>query len=167
MTAGILLGLTLAGIVITALSAVGTLVLHEFPAHELEELCRRRRRDELFGDILDRHEQVGLGVRTLEAIGTALFLIAGAFWLAGDGVPAGAGGWWQFAVWVGLGALILAAATVWLPWAICRFWSAPFLFWTWPALLAIGRLFLPITLAGRITFSSEPRNRIMRLGLIA
>ncbi len=150
MTAGILLGLTLTGIVITALSAVGTLVLHEFPAHELEELCRRRRRDELFGDILDRHEQVGLGVRSLEAIGTTLFLIAGMLWIVGDGVPVGAGGWWQFAAWLGIGSFILLAATVWLPWAICGSWSAPFLFWTWPALLAVGRLFLPITLAGRL-----------------
>ncbi len=52
--------------------------------------------------------------------------------------------------WLGLGSLVLLFAVVWLPWSICRFWSAPLIFWAWPALLFLGRLFRPIALAGRL-----------------
>jgi CBS domain containing-hemolysin-like protein len=45
---------------------------------------------------------------------------------------------------------VLLVATVWLPWAAHRLWSASILFWTWPVLLAVARVFLPITLAGRL-----------------
>jgi CBS domain containing-hemolysin-like protein len=150
VTAGVLLVLALVSLPIAAVSAVGSLILHEFPAHELEELCRRRRREELFGKILDGHDQAALGMQSLQAVGTVVFLITGLWWfsaIVGDSVPPN---WSRLGIYVGVGAVALLAATVGLPWALCRYWSAPLLFWTWPLLLAVGRLFLPVTLAGRL-----------------
>lgn len=150
MTAAVLLTVALVSLLIAGASAVGSLVLHEFPAHELEELCRRRRREELFGEILDRHDEVALGVQSLQAVSTVVFLFSGLWWITNSAGEDGQKDWLHFGVYAGAGSLMLLAATVWLPWALARYWSATLLFRTWPLLLAVGWLFVPVTLAGRV-----------------
>jgi CBS domain containing-hemolysin-like protein len=150
VTTGVLLTLALVGLTVTALSAAAALALSEFPVHELEELCRRRHREKLFGEILDREEQATLGAQSLQVVGTVVFLVAGLLWLTGGSAAGSSPAWLPFAAWVGWGTLVLWGAAVWLPWAICGYWSAPLIFWVWPALLFLGRLFVPIALAARL-----------------
>ena len=150
MTAAVLLAVAVVSLLIAGASAVGSLVLHEFPAHELEELCRRRHPDELFGEILDRHDDVALGVQSLQAVSTVVFLLAGLWWLADSLGDSGQRDWLRFGAYTGGGSLMLLAATVWLPWALARYWAATLLFRTWPLLQTVGRIFLPVTFAGSV-----------------
>ena len=69
------------GLFVAALSAVGNKVLNEFSRHELENYCRIRNREDLFGEILDDHEKAALSADTLQILGIALALFCSARWL--------------------------------------------------------------------------------------
>jgi CBS domain containing-hemolysin-like protein len=136
---------SLAGLFVATLAAVGTVVLHEFSRHELEELCRRKRRDELFGRILDEYEFAAFGAQALHTLGAVLFVMAGLGWYVGPIDETGLPTFGSLSIGVGVGALVLVAVSSWLPWAITRVWSASFLFYTWPLWKIIGWVFLPLT----------------------
>lgn len=144
MTPDGLMWLSLLGLFVATLAAVGTVVLHEFSRHELEELCHRKRRDELFGRILDEYEFAAFGAQALYTLGAVLFVMAGLGWYVGPIDEAGLPSFGNLAVGVGIGALVLVAVSSWLPWAITRVWSAPFLYYTWPMWKVIGWVFLPL-----------------------
>lgn len=138
--------LALAGLSLTCLAAIGARSLAEFSPHELKEICRRRKTPERLTEILKRRDRVALAVETLQVLATAAFLGAGAFWLwATQGPP----GWPLLAFWLALGAVLLLAVEIWIPWSVVRLWAEPFLYYTWSLWLAVGFLLVPLTvLAG-------------------
>ena len=139
----------MAGLVASCLAAVCGRSLGEFSPHELKEICRRRKAPNRLGEILRRRDQVALAAETLRAVATAVFLVVGAFWAWDRSQTAAPDGAVSLASTVVIGALVLAAAEIWIPWAVVRLWAAPFLYYTWIAWRAVGFLMAPLVLAAR------------------
>ena len=138
------------GLFVAALSAVGNKVLNEFSRHELENYCRIRNREDLFGEILDDHEKAALGADTLQILGIALALFCSARWLnasvgALSKLSAGAAAGWFVA-----GILALLILIVWLPRAIAALWSAPLVYHTWRIWRITNLILLPLSFGGRL-----------------
>ena len=138
----------LAGLLLTGLAAIGNRVLLEFSRHELEVYCRRRRRRELFGEILARHDRVALAAESLQSLGTAVFLLAGTLWWLPVETPAVTP--IRLAIALAIAAILLLTATSWIPWAVAQVWSAPFLFHTWRWWSISSYLLLPLTSGGNL-----------------
>src|SRR5262245_45696719 len=68
-----------AGVVASGLVALGARALRDFSRHELEEICRRRNRLDRLGDILRRHDDVGLAVEMLRLVCVAAVALAAAY----------------------------------------------------------------------------------------
>jgi len=141
--------LMIAGLTATCLAAVCGRSLAEFAPHELKEICRRRKVPERLGEILRRRDQVALAAETLRAVATAVFLVAGAYWVWGRSQAEAPVEPASLASTVVVGALVLAAAEIWIPWAVVRLWAAPFLYYTWSVWRAVGFLMAPLALAAR------------------
>jgi len=149
MTAALLFWLTILALVITCLAAIGARSLTGFSRHELEEICRRRSARERLGAILKQHDRVALAAETLQVLGTAAAMTTAAYWTIErfhDGSLPSAG---QAAIDVALFALVLLIIEIWIPWTITRIWAEPFLFFTWPAWLALSYLTSPLVFGAR------------------
>ncbi len=142
------LWLAMAGLVVTCLAAVGSRSLAEFSPHELKEICRRRKNRDRLGEILHRRDRVALAAETLQVIGTATFIIAGALWIWTPQPGVRAGGV-SLASLVAAGAGVLLAVEIWIPWAIVRLWAAPFLYYTWTTWRVVAFVLAPLVLAAR------------------
>ena len=133
----------------TCLAAIGARSLTEFSRRELEEICRRRESHDRLGRILRRHDQVAMAAETLQVIGTAAMIFAGAFWSWTQAHAARQPEWAHLWLGVGAGALLLLAAEIWIPWAVVRLWAAPFVYYTWPLWQAVSILLAPLLLGAR------------------
>jgi len=143
----LLFWLAMIGLAVTCLAAMGARSLAEFSPHELQEICRRKSTDRL-GQILRRRDQVALAAETLQVLGTATYLVAGAFWIwawRADAHPQAI----PLASMVVAGTLALLAAEIWIPSAVVRIWAEPFLYYTWPAWQAVGFVLAPLVLVAR------------------
>ena len=148
MTTGIIWGLLIGGLCLAALAASGAEVLREFSRRQLEIYCRRRRRRDLFGEILSEHDRLAnVASMTYVAAMTVTMLAAGR--LVVHLVPAWADlSWFQWCLFLGLSALFAIAIFDWIPQGLARFWSAPFLFRTWRFWKLLGAVTYPLTRSG-------------------
>lgn len=145
MTPGTLFYLSMGGLLVATAAATAAKVLREFSRRKLEAYCRRRRRRELFSWILDHHDHLALTAESLQVVGTALTILAGSLWLFAVNRLHGPPTWLELLAGVGVGSLLLLAATIWIPVAVVRLWSAPFLYHTWRILWFVDRLLWPLT----------------------
>ncbi len=145
MTPGVLFWLVVLGAVVTGLAATGAKVLYGFSRRELELYCRRRQQRDLFGEILDHYDDVAVGVETLQIVGIVVLALSIAFWF----FPAGTSDR-EHLLNVPIVALtsivLLVILTLWIPWAIVRVWSAPFLYHTWRFWKTVSWLAWPLTI---------------------
>ena len=149
MTAEIAFWLALGGMVLTCLAATGAKSLTVFSRHDLEEICRRRNTLHRLGSILKRHDQVGLAAETLQVVGTALVILSGTFWVWLESHAPAEADWRFLAAGVAVGSLLLLAVEIWIPWAVARLWSAPFVHYTWPVWQAVYVILTPLLLGAR------------------
>ncbi len=141
--------LSLSGLALTFLAAVGARSLTEFSPHDLEEICRRRKKTDRLSRVLRRREHVSLAAESLLLIGAALFIAFGSLWVwleTPAGMPPEG---WTISSDVAVGTLMLLAAAIWIPWAVARLWSEPLLFHGWPVWEAVGILSMPLVLSAR------------------
>lgn len=142
--------LTFCGLSIAGASALGAKLLADFSLADFEEYCRSKKRYDLFGQILDEHEQVGARVESLQFFGTAVLIIAVGGWtyeLAQHGVNLDA---LQFAgIFAGV-VICLLLATSWIPGAVTQLWSAPVLYRTWRLWRFIVRLTWPLHIGAHV-----------------
>jgi len=141
--------IALSGALMTGLAATGTKVLYEFSRHDLELYCRRRNRRELFDEILDRHEDFAIVAEALQLTGTVILVLAvgqGLYWQQ----ERGPWGIRELSGVAGVSILTLLLLTTWIPWAVVRVWSAPFLFHTWFFWTVLAWIFWPLTLGVKV-----------------
>ncbi len=150
MTAEIAFWLTLVGMLLTCVAATGAKSLTVFSRHDLEEICRRRKTLHRLGNILKRHDQVGLAAETLQVVGTAVVILAGTSWVWLKSHAPVEADWRFLGVGVVVGSLLLLAVEIWIPWAVARLWSAPFVHYTWPFWQATYVLLTPLLLGARL-----------------
>lgn len=149
MTADIAFWLALAGMLLTCVAATGAKSLTVFSRHDLEEICRRRGTLHRLGNILKRHERVGLAAETLQVVGTALVILAGTAWVWQESHAPVEADWRFLGVGVAVGSLLLLAVEIWIPWAVARLWAAPFVHYTWPLWQAACVMLTPLLLGAR------------------
>ena len=150
MTTAALFWLLVGGLVTACLSAIGAKSLRDFSRHELEDICERRGARRRLSEILRRYDRVAVGVESLQAITSALFVVAAAFWtwsVWGDGSAAGVAIVLVVAFVCGL---LLVAATNWIPWAVVVLWAEPFLFHTWRMWRLAAALMAPLVWGERL-----------------
>ncbi|MEE2640904.1 MAG: hemolysin family protein [Planctomycetota bacterium] len=136
-------------------TAIAARVLHEFSRHELESYCRRRNRPEMFDEVLDHHEKFALAAETLQWFGTVCFVVAGTLWFFS--VPESEGTTSTFAAahvrlprslelasWFFLLTVFHLLINSWIPWAVVKLASAPFLFHTWQLWRLVSWLAMPM-----------------------
>jgi len=138
------------GLVVTCAAAIGARSLASFSRHDLEEICRRRGATSRLGVILRRHEHSGLAAEMLQVVGTAVVVLAGAFWTWHQSPHAPEPpNWTLLGASVGVGALLLLAVEIWIPWAVARLWATPIVYATWPLWRAVGAVLWPLMLGAR------------------
>jgi len=140
------LWVAIAALAVAAPAGTGVRVLYEFSRRELEVYCRLRRRRELFGEILGQHDDVALGIECLYMLANVVFLIAGTLWIFSPDGGALSRSLWTLAASAAVGALVLLSIHLWIPWAVVRVWSAPFLFHTWRMWWLASRLMWPLSI---------------------
>ena len=150
MTPTALSWLSLFGFGLSALGATGTRLLHAFGRRELEHYCRRRRDQERFREIIGRHDQVALGAETLQLLGVATMIIAGAFWFVGYWNEPSALSVRLFVSMLLIHVVLLLMATVWLPVTLVKLWSAPFIYHTWWMWKLASMFVWPMSACGRV-----------------
>jgi CBS domain containing-hemolysin-like protein len=150
VSAEMLFWLAVAGLMLTCLSAVGAKSLATFSRHDLEEICRRRDAMSRLGAILRRHDVAAQAAETLQAIATAVVVLAVAFWTISRSPHAPAPpNWTLLATNACVGALLLLAVEIWIPWAVARLWSTPLVYYTWPLWRLVGVVLMPLLLGAR------------------
>ena len=140
--------LVVLGLLITGFAATASKALQEFSRRELEVYSRRRQNTERFRAVLEDHEQAALGLESLQIVGTVVLVLSIASEAVGS--EGAALGVWQYLVTAAIGTLLLLAVMTWIPEAILRLWSTPFIYHSWPLLKAITRMMWPLTLGVQI-----------------
>ena len=141
--------LALSALAVTCLSAIGARSLAEFSRRELEEICRRRGSRDRLGQILRRHELVSLGAETLQVIATAVLICAVVFWIWRVSDHGAEPNWKLLTLSAAVGAPVLLAVEIWIPWAVVRLWAAPFVYYTWPVWRTVSLVLTPAVLGAR------------------
>ena len=136
---------TVGGLLATCFAAIGSKSLREFSRHELEEICRRHKARNRFGEILRLHERIALAVDNLVVLATTLLVVTGSYWAWREAwADAALPGPWSVLGHALVLGLILSATLIWIPWAVARLWAEPFLFRTWRLWRATGTLMTPL-----------------------
>jgi CBS domain containing-hemolysin-like protein len=150
VTLDALLWLSIASALASCLVAVGARTLREYSRHDLEELCERTGKQELFRNILRDDDRVALGVQMFLVLGATVTVAAGALavmmWLE---LTAAAPPLTFAATVLGM-ALPLMLLLVCLPWSVSRIGAANFLYHTWPLWRALNVLALPLVWCARL-----------------
>lgn len=146
MTVGVLIWLAVFGLMLVTFTATGVRVFHEFSHYELEQYCRTRNQESRFDQIVSWHEKLSLAAEAIQAFGGTLALMATSCALFQLGRIDGRIHIGQFVAAILLGTLILLVTTSWIPWAVGRQWSAPFLYHTWRIWFVCRRLAWPLTI---------------------
>lgn len=73
--------LTVVSAVAATLSATAAKVLNDYPRHEFEDYCERRKQPWLAKRIVEDYRQFCLGAEVMEMFAISIMLYAGAIWL--------------------------------------------------------------------------------------
>ena len=144
----------LGGLLLVSLAATGARALCEFSRSELEDICRRGRVPDLFGEILRQHQQVARGVESFVIVAMTVTVVAATavllMPLANKTVQFGSLVLPPFALillgGVAFGA-VLAAAVLWIPWTLSKLWAGSILYHAWILWKGIAWLMSPLVAA--------------------
>jgi len=145
VTTAALFWIYLCALIATAISSLGCRALGEFSHHDLEDVCRKKKEKQRYGEILRQHEQVALGVEIVVMFCSTLQVVSGLLW-AQNRWGFGAESSWLplLGCTTGLSLLLLISAAS-IPWAFARLSAAPFLFHTWPWWKLLALAMFPFT----------------------
>ncbi|MDG2469064.1 MAG: hemolysin family protein [Pirellulaceae bacterium] len=151
----VLFWIVFGSVVIVVLTAIAARVLHDFSRHELEVYCRRRNRQDVFDDVLGSNDQCALGAEAIQWFANAVFILSCSLCffsisgsIQGDGevqrfeMP----GVSQSILWSISLTFFLVLVNSWIPWAVVRFASAPYLYHTWGLWRFVRQLSWPFSI---------------------
>ena len=141
--------LTIVGLIVTVLASTANRCLHDVAWHELEDLCQKYKKEELFGKILDLRELLEFGVGILQAIVVSLTACFAFVWLTGDASTSGIAPFDLLCIFI-LIAFLIVACTVWIPWAVAKIGAEHFLYFTWRWWWTVSIAFWPLLVGGRL-----------------
>ena len=138
------------GLSATAVASLGVRSLRSFSRHDLEEICRKRGKQQRFGEVLQLHESVALGIEMLAVFAATVTIIAGFLW-AGERwelVPFDS---WRTVIFLALAVgLLVVIFTVWTAWTLARLFSEEFLYHTWPFWKSTSVFAAPLVFGARL-----------------
>ncbi|MEL7496047.1 MAG: hemolysin family protein [Planctomycetota bacterium] len=138
-----------AGFLVTTIAATAELVLNEIAWHELEEYSKQRKQPSRFGRIFERRDSMLLGCGILHMVATAIMAIAMVSWCFAGHDPASLGLKDYGSAFLVLGfALVLSGS--WIPWAVARVGSVPFLFHSWRLWWVASLVVWPLAAGGSV-----------------
>ncbi|QEG21089.1 Magnesium and cobalt efflux protein CorC [Mariniblastus fucicola] len=140
--------LTFAGLAITTLASTANRCLYDIAWHELEMLCQKYKREELFGRILDLREQLEFGVGILQAVAISLTACFAYIWLMGDMSTAGVSTFNMACLFI-LVSFALVACSVWIPWAVAKIGAEKYLYFTWRWWWLVSVASWPLLIGGK------------------
>lgn len=146
---GLFFWLTIGGFALTTFAAIAALVLNEIPWHELEEYCKNRRQPQRFSWILKRRDSMLLGSGILQLVATAVMSVGIVCWFLAGRDPAALGRWGYVRILMMLGFSLVFSGS-WIPWAVTRIASVPFLFHTYRFWWGVSVLVWPLMAAGEV-----------------
>ena len=153
VTTAVLIWSTLIAAIVATFCATTVRVLREFAGHELEAYSRRKNRLNLFDEILKSETQVALAAEALQMLAIATMLVSGALWIFHLQWQAAGIELKSFLIVTVAGAVCLVVSNSWIPQVVVYYYSAPFLFHTWPIWRLIGIVAWPISFGFRLTAS--------------
>ncbi|MEZ6071355.1 MAG: hemolysin family protein [Pirellulales bacterium] len=124
-------GLAVASLCVACLAAIAAQSLRQFSRRRLEEMCRPRQRDRLFGQILLHHDRTALGADLLFIVAASAYAASIARTLSMRTPPVTTGQWASVLGVILLAFVLLVAAAHWLPNALRRVYGEWFLVHTW------------------------------------
>jgi CBS domain containing-hemolysin-like protein len=128
------------------LTAVGSRSLREFSRAELEDLCQRRRKPDLVGQILRQREPAQLVLEGWMLLFLAVGAIGGWFVLWGHWPEST----WNHRITLVLGVMLaVVGCAYWLPWALAQVWAAPLAYYLWPVWRRLAWLGRPLGAGAR------------------
>lgn len=137
--------LAVGGLIAATLSATAAKVLNDYPRHEFEDYCLKRKQLTLAKKIVEDYRRLCLGAEVMEMFAISVMLYAGALWLFArhdDQV-------WQisdrtFFTGTMIATAVLLLSSSWIPWAVVRYIPSPFLFYTWRLWWSLAIFFQPL-----------------------
>ena len=124
-----------------AFAASAARVLTDFPVHELQRACRRRRQRRLFEEVMESHEAVGQSAYTVAMLSTVAATFSMCRTLVSERFtdqPA------SLAMPIAAAVAALLAAHLWIPSAVAEYRAASFILKTWYLWEALHRLLAPL-----------------------
>lgn len=141
--------LALLGFAFTTMAATANRCLYDVAWHELEDLCQRRKKPDLFGRILDLREQLEFGVGILQTVSITLTTCFAFCWIVADAtlsnIPA-----LVVLSHITLIAIITVACATWIPWAIAKIGAEHFLYFTWRWWWLFSIASWPLLMVGKV-----------------
>ena len=132
--------LAVIGTCLGSLCATAARVLFEFSRSEMEAYCKRRNREDRFVAIVRDHARCGLCAEGVQMISVSTMVICAGLYLYRLS--------WDETIDVRslsysilVGTFLLLFTNSWIPWAVVRYFSAPFLYhtwWLWKVLGVVG-----------------------------
>ena len=150
MSTTALLWISLGSLLATAITSLGYRALREFSRHDLESLCKSHGQPERFGQVLRQHEAVAIGIENLSILTSVVAVITGWLWFDLRWQLGTESSWPIMVSSCAILGIILAATSIWIPWACSRIISAGFLYYTWPLWQGLAVLATPLVWGAKL-----------------
>ncbi|MFC1759059.1 transporter associated domain-containing protein [Planctomycetota bacterium] len=148
MAAGSFVWLFCIGLFVTFVASVAMKAIQEVAWHELQEYCKRRKRDGLFDEIHEKADAAVLAIESLRIVGVLFSTIIAIGWyLDNNAAQHLTGG--HFGPVLFVGTVVYFATTLWIPHEIAKWFGAAFLAETWLVWQLVNWLFQPFTWLSR------------------
>ena len=142
-------GLTALGFLLTMTVASANRCLYDIAWHELEELCLRKKKPELFGRVLDLREQLEFGLGILQTVVISTTACWTLCWLVGES-SVSAIPWPAILSHLTLIAVVIVASATWVPWAVAKIGAEHIVYYTWRWWWLLSILSWPLLLVGKL-----------------
>jgi CBS domain containing-hemolysin-like protein len=139
-------------LLIATCAAIAAHVLRDISGHELEHYCRQKGRLDLLDEILQSSSQIALVVESLQMLSLGVLAVSGGLWLLAMQWIGESPLTLPHLVSLAIGfAVILVISNSWLPLVVVRYFSAPFLFYTWRIWKPLFKLAWPLLIGFQFT----------------
>ena len=149
MTAASFFWLSMGGLLLMTLAAIGVKVLYEIAWHELKDYCKRKQARPLFDQIHDEHDAVTLGLETLRALGGVVALVGASGWFIQRNAESSFETSQTLTAIVGWGLAVLVGS-VWLPGGLADEWGPSILYRFWRVFRVTSYSVYPLSFGARL-----------------
>ena len=148
MAAGSFVWLFCTGLFVTFVASVALKAIQEVAWHELQEYCKRRKRDDLFDEIHEKADAAALAIESMQIVGVLFSAIVAIGWYLDHNAAQHLTGA-HFGPVLLVGTIVYFATTLWIPREIAKWFGAAYLAETWPVWKLVTWLFQPFTWLSR------------------